>query len=405
MRSFRLLGDARLRRFFTAQGAGQVGDAIAALATAQVVVFDLDRGASAAELVRLVLLTSLPFFVAGPIAGVLADRCNRRRTLAVAATLRAALMACAITVPITGRADVAYVLVGLLLSVSRVLYTTRAAALPHLTTRAAMVDVDALGLQTGMAAGLIGAGIGAALVHLSAPSALLVAAALNAVSATRYRALDADLGGHVDGRAAVRAPHDELRREAASLRNPKVRFAIVNTGLHRMLFGAVFVVFVLAADARYSLEASGYAAALAVTTLGGLVATFTAPTLARRLGPRRLAVTAHGVAGASTIVAWSVGAALLQVLAVATIAWGFQNLRLLADALVQTATDDEVLGRVFAVYDVIYNTAFACGAIGVVLFTDHSPSMLLLPGCAYLAVAASQVRPPAGGPRSKELPA
>ena len=78
------------------QALGQLGDGLTQIAFAQLVVFDIGRGASPGRIAGILAVTLLPFSLLGPLGGVLIDRWDRRRTLIIASLCRASLAAVAI---------------------------------------------------------------------------------------------------------------------------------------------------------------------------------------------------------------------------------------------------------------------------------------------------------------------
>jgi predicted MFS family arabinose efflux permease len=72
-----------------------------------------------------------------------------------------------------------------------------------------------------------------------------------------------------------------------------------------------------------------------------------------------------------------------------------QGIKIVVDTLVQTNVDDAFRGRVFALYDVIFNVAFvAAAAVGAVVLPDdgRSPGVLVAVAAGYLLVAGGYAR-------------
>ena len=169
---------------------------------------------------------------------------------------------------------------------------------------------------------------------------------------------------------------------------PDIRRPLAAVWAHRFLLGGGFIVLVLVADSRYSLEAPGYGIALAATGVGAVAGTVGAPLLARRFEPVHLLPLAFFVAGGAAVIAgfWANLPALTAALGVTALA--FQVLKVSADALVQLAAGDWVRGRVFAAYDVLYNVAFVAAALAMIPLWVPGRENLLLYGLAVAFPAA-----------------
>ena len=120
------------------------------------------------------------------------------------------------------------------------------------------------------------------------------------------------------------------------------------------------------------MTAAGFVAAAAVT-----------PPLSVRWGVRRLVVVAFG---ASAFFQLLPGAIFSQVpLLVAGFLLGVtaQSIKLCVDTLVQAHVDDEFKGRVFVVYDMIFNVALVVAAvIGAAILPANGVSVPIIVGLA-----------------------
>jgi hypothetical protein len=365
------------------QGRSQAGDAITLLLLAELVVLD-GGGATTGQLLRAVLAAVTPIVIVGPLAGMVADRWPRRRILIVGHIARSAVTAVAVLVPLTGETWIGYVVVGALLAVTRTVYTCRAAVLPHLVGRDELVVADSLVLMVGMVAGLAGAAIGSAAIWTVPEAGVAVAATAHLLAAHLYRALPADLGG-----GAVDARTDAIsgwRIALAELRAPRVAAAISSTMLCRGLVGAGVATVAQLVNTTYSAGAPGYAATLGVASVGAFAGTLTAARASTLSDASRLIGSCVVGAVAFLVAAlWSHPA--LGLWAVACASFGFQNVRVCADATVQAGARDVAIGRAFAVYDVLYNVAFAVGAVGALglAMSTADGTVLTMIGALYIA--------------------
>src|SRR4051812_10576987 len=150
-------GSARLVRgpfrvLVGGQGLGQLSDGLAQISFAQLVLFDIGRGATPARIATVLAATLLPFSVAGPLAGVLIDRWDRRRTLVVTSWLRAALAIVGVAAAVTRVEVLAYAGVILLLSSSRFVLDAKGSVLPRTVPAADLVRANAISGLLGMTA-------------------------------------------------------------------------------------------------------------------------------------------------------------------------------------------------------------------------------------------------------------
>jgi apolipoprotein N-acyltransferase len=358
-----------LRRLVGGQVVGQAADGLAQIAFAQVVLFEVGRGASPWELAKLLAVTLLPFSLAGPVAGVVIDRWDRRRALVVASLGRAAVAAAAVGVLAARSEPAAYAGIVLLLSLSRFVLVAKGAALPRTVEPAGLVVANAVSSLAGLAAAFAGAIAGSAFVAAAPAAGFLGAAGGYLAAAVLFARLPPVGGGSTAGTGAVglrRLGRDLAEEVRAVARVAAIRRPLVAVWSHRLLLGAGFVIVVLVADSRYGLEAPGYGLALLVTGAGAVAGSVAAPALARRFPPPALLPATFAVAGSATGAAgFGPGLAAL-VLATGVAAFAFQVLKVRVDALVQDAAHDGVRGRVVSAYDVLYNVAFVAAALALV---------------------------------------
>jgi apolipoprotein N-acyltransferase len=358
-----------LRTLVFGQGAGQFADGLAQVSFAQLVIFDIGSGATPGRIASVLAATLLPFSVVGPLAGVFIDRWDRRRTLVITSLFRASLGVVAVGIALARSEPLAYAGVLVLLSSSRLVLDAKGAVLPRTVAAADLVRANAISGLVGMVAAFVGAVGGSTFVSSAAAAGFAVAAVGYLAAAMAFLRLPWMGGGrkHGDAAADVRRLLRDLRHgikaiaTTADLRRP-----LTAIWAHRALLGAGFVLLVLVADERYHLQTSGYGLALAVTGVAAFTGTILAPWLAGRWRPQALLPVAFlPPAAAAAAVGYAPNLASLLV-ALAVTAVSFQCLKVLTDALVGRAAPDLVRGRVFAVYDVLYNVAFVLAGLVMV---------------------------------------
>ncbi|MBB4922108.1 apolipoprotein N-acyltransferase [Kitasatospora kifunensis] len=361
-----------LRGLIGGQCLGQGGDGLAQIAFAQFVLFDVGKGATPARIALVLAVTLLPFSLVGPFAGVLLDRFDRRRTLVVVSMLRAVLVLAGAVIVAQRWTPAAYVATLLLLSSSRLVLTAKGAALPRTVPRERLVPANALSALAGSAAAFLGAVGGSQFVGWSAAVGFVAAGLLYAGAAVVFARLPY-LGGRGAEAGADRVL-SRLRRVAVDLGDglrvvggtPAIRRPLLAVATHRLLLGAGFVLLVLVADSQYGLKASGYGIALAVTGVATFAASAAAPALAARYGARALLPAAFLPAAAAAYVGGLLPSLWVLVPCVGVAAFAFQVLKVCTDALLGGATPDSARGRVFAIYDMIYNVSFVLAGLVMV---------------------------------------
>lgn len=380
-RAARRLLHGSFRTLVAGQCLGQLADGLAQIAFAQFVVFEAGRGATPARIASLLAATLLPFSVVGPFAGVLIDRWSRRRVMVGMSVIRAGLTLASVITVITRSEPGAFVGVLLLLSTSRFVLAAKGAALPRTVGPHELVTANAVSSVAGMVATFIGAVGGAAFVGRSSAAGFVVASVCYLGAATVFGRLS-DVGGGRAGPDVLRRVRTALADVGEGLRvigrTPQIRWPLAIVWLHRLLLGAGFVLLVLVADSRFHLHIAGYGLALAVTGIAAFAGSFLAPVLTRRW-PALLLVPLAFLPPAAAAYAGGIATNLVVLIGgLAVTAMAFQLLKVLVDAIVGGTSPDTVRGRVFSVYDVLYNVAFVLAGLLVVPLWHPSGVRVLL---------------------------
>jgi len=381
-----LRANHEVRRFLALQGAGQMGDAMISLALAQVVVFQLERGATPGAIARVLLTATLPYLLIGPIAGFISDRWPRRASLAAVSLVRCWLALGALAVPLTANRLLGYATASCLLAAGGVAYTLRSSSIPHLVRPDQLVAVNSMVGLTQKVAGTLGFGFGALLVHLSPLSALIVGASLHLSTVYGYHRVRFDLGGGSASDTRGVPIRRVLTRLARLATTSPTRGAIAGIVAQRALYGAAFASFVLLADARYDLSASGLALAIAMTATGAFAGTVLVVPVTSLLGRRGAVLMAFLLCSSVMLFGGFNGESWAVMTAMIVGSFSFQTVRLVSDSTVQGHIADDALGRVFAGYDALCNLAYVSGAlVRVFLIPGSSPLAFAVIALAYLA--------------------
>jgi MFS family permease len=388
---------------------GQFGDGVFQASLAGAVLFNPDHQARAADVAAGFAVLLLPYSLIGPFAGVLLDRWWRQRILVVTNLLRAGivvLIAAEIAVGLTGVGFYASALV--VISMSRFVNSALSASLPHVVGERELVTANALSTTCGTVITTIG-GAAALGVRALTPGgdrsyALVAAAALvpYLLAASVARPFGRTTLGPDDveraNRESVREIASGLLAGARHVRaRPPARNALAAIGLHRLCFG-LWTVTTLLLYRNYfhghGVIRSGLAGltqlVVAIAIGGGLAALIT-PAIARRLGYGRwpaLLLAASGVVVVTCTLPYRLAPALLAAL---LLGFTSQGIKICVDTVLQSDIADEFRGRVFALYDALFNLALVVAAVltAVVLPENgHTPRTAVIIGVIYLLGAS-----------------
>ena len=398
------------------------------------------------------LVGLLPGLVVGPLAGVLVDRWDRRRTLVAVSLGQAAFLLPLLAVHDRGDLWIVYGVMAVEASLGQLNDPARNALVPSLVGEEDLVGANALiGLNSNLAR-LVGSPLGGILVELSGLTGLvigdaasfLVGAALIGLVGTRRRqpSVSSPLahGGarHPDSpdggapawegsptagpavpvvhrpaspsaRGVVREWLDGLR---VTLGDRELRWGLVVSGLAAVAQGIFTVLFVVFVTRALGGDGADVGLLRGVQAIGGLLGGVLVVGMARRLRPGRLLGTSLLLFALIDLAIWNG-----PVLTTATwlylglfVAAGIPGVGVLTGltALVQERAGGAYLGRVFATYLGSFNGLMALGmllagvlgdAVGVVTVLNGQAVLYLLAGL----VAVATLRPrPARYPRTSK---
>ncbi|RJK94337.1 MFS transporter [Vallicoccus soli] len=377
------------RRLYATRLSSQFADGVLQVALASLFFFSPERQTTAGGIAAAFTVLLLPYSLVGPFAGVLLDRWRRRQVLVRANLLRAAMvLGVAVLIALDVEGPVLYLAVLACLSVNRFFLAGLSASLPHVVPRHELVMANAVTPTSGTVAALLGGGAGYLLVaalgggDAADAQTAVVAALAYAGSALVARTMHPDLLGPDpdEGRPATR---EALRHVASGFldgarhvrSHPRAAHALAAIGGHRFCYGvSTFTVILLyrnhfnpPQDVQAGL--GGLAAAVSASGLGFFTAALVTPWVTARVSKQAWVTACLLLAGAVQAVYLVRLDEVLVVLGAFLLGVSAQGSKICVDTLVQESVDDAFRGRVFSLYDVLFNVAFvaAAGATALVL--------------------------------------
>ncbi|GGW07620.1 MULTISPECIES: MFS transporter [Streptomyces albovinaceus subgroup] len=405
-----LLRLRNFRRLLTVRLLSQSADGVYQVALAAYVVFSPEKQTSAAAIASAMAVLLLPYSLIGPFAGVLLDRWPRRQVFLYGNLLRAAL-ACSTALLILASVPdwLFYASALCVTAVNRFVLAGLSAALPRVVDTDRLVVANSLSPTAGTLAATAGGGL-AFVVRLLADESdaavVLLGAVLYLLSALASLSLPRTLlGPDIDEspmrlRAALAVT---ARGLIAGLRHLAQRShaakALAAMTVIRFCYGALTVmVLMLCRYAWSDTESDGLALlglAVAVSGAGFFIAAVLTPWAVGRLGRYGWIV---GCAGAAAVLVPALGLSFTPVpILIAAFVLGVvtQGSKIATDTVVQTSVDDSYRGRVFSLYDVLFNVAFvsAAGVAALMLPPDgRSVTVLAVVSVLYAVVAVTMFR-------------
>jgi hypothetical protein len=402
------------RRLLATRLFAQFGDGVFQAALAGTVLFNPQRAADPVAVAAGFAVLLLPYSLVGPFAGVWLDRWSRRQVLLRANLLRAVLVGVVAALVLGGVQGTAFYAAGLaVFSVNRFVLAALSAGLPHTTDDASLVSANALSTTSGAVATVAGGGAAIALLQLTGSSdagyaALALSAALpyllSAVVVSGFAR--GHLGPDHAARSARLSPGDVVRGMVAGARHvwarPPAAAALLAISLHRLGFGVLTLMTLLlyrnrfeAADGMFPGGIVGLGEVVAAGAVGTLLAAWITPGVVRRIGKPRWITLLLVVAGVT-----QVGLGLPfrpPTIVLASLVLGFvaQGVKICVDTTLQESVEDDFRGRVFSVYDTLFNVTFVVALlVGAVVLPASGISypLLVLVGAGYLVAAVGYAR-------------
>jgi MFS family permease len=428
-----VLAERDFRRLFATRLISQAGDGVFNAGFAAYAFFSAQTFPNPAAAVDAFAVLYLPYSLIGPFAGVFIDRWSRRQILVWSALIRAGMVAVTGFLVLSGSLGIPlYISALAVLGVNRFFLSAVSAGVPHVVRADKLVMANAVaptsGTIIGFAGGVTGLGVhvitgggraGSAATLFFGGVCYVVAALLG----TRMRR--GLLGPHRDP-----AAHDAggiagdlavvARGLLAGLRHLGARrraaYALGAITVHRVLYGVLLVLAVLLYRNYFYPSSNGNAALghgtllVIASALGYGSAALLTPPAVHRLGKDTWVVVMMVAGG---VLEGVLGATFSQVAFLGvSFALGVtaQGVKICVDTTVQQQVDDAYLGRVFSLYDMLYNVAFVIGPALAAPFmpvSGKSYPLVLTVAAGYVvagAVYAMLTRRPADQPAAPGAP-
>ncbi|MEW2808409.1 MFS transporter [Streptomyces massasporeus] len=400
------------RRLLAVRLLSQGADGVYQVALAAYVVFSPEKETSAVGVASAMAVLLLPYSLVGPFAGVLLDRWRRRQVLLFGSLLRALLALATALLILSPAPDwLFYVSALCVTAVNRFVLSGLSAALPRVVDADRLVIANSLSPTAGTLAATAGGGLAfvvrlavadsdAAVVLLGA--GLYLCAALATLSMAReLLGPDRPLPREEIGTALTGTARDLAAgvRHLAAPQRREAAWALTAMSLMRFCYGALLVMLLMLC--RYALTSTAddglalLGLALGFSGAGFFAAAVVTPGSAGRLGPGRWIVVC---AGAAALLEPALGLpfATAPLLAAAFVLGLItQGAKIATDTIVQSSVEDGFRGRIFSVYDVLFNVSFVgAAAVAAVMLPPDGRSVPLVITIAviYAAVAVTMAR-------------
>ncbi|MCZ2823006.1 MULTISPECIES: MFS transporter [unclassified Modestobacter] len=409
VRHLLLRGD--FRRLLATRLSSQFGDGVFQAALAGTVLFNPQQATDPIDVAAGFAVLLLPYSLVGPFAGVWLDRWSRRQVLLVANVVRAVLVVVVAALILLGVQGPGFYVAGLLVfSVNRFVLSALSAGLPHTTDAPSLVSANALSTTAGAVAAVLGGGVAIGATALTgsgsggyAGLALASAVPYLVASAIVSRFTRGHLGPDHLTLAATVSARDVLHGMVAGARHmlahPPATAILSVMAVHRLMYGLLTLMTLLLYRNSFAEDTglfpgglAGLGQVLAAGAAGTLLAAAVTPWAVRRWGKAAWVVGLLVLGGTGQLVLGGVFRPAAIVAAVLTLGFVAQGIKICVDTTLQEAVDDDFRGRVFSVYDTLFNVTFVVALLaGAFLMPASGVSWALLIGIAagYLLTAVA----------------
>lgn len=392
----------------------QAGDAAMQVGLASHVLFNPANAPDAWAIATMLAITLLPFSLLGPFVSGLLDHWPRRQVTVAVDGTRAVISLFVVLVlwqqgTLPGSQTMLFGALMVALALNRFLLAGLTAALQHTIDADEFLTASAVMPLVGPLTLLLGGAVGLGIRLLSAPTLgadradaliFVLAALLWLGSVSLALRLDRLALGPTTPAPNTRFSQTWHALSAAmahlSRRLPASLALVTITGI-RVLYGATMTTAILLFrnhfnDAAHLSRAMGQIGTwMGASAAGFAVSVLVVPPVSRRVGMRATVALMLACSAVTQATIGSVLAPLVLTGAAFVLGAFSQSLKICVDTIVQAHVGEQYKGRVFVVYDALYNAAIVLGAVlaAFCLPPDGaSRTFLLSLGGAFAALAA-----------------
>lgn len=400
-RARELFREHDFRWLLIGQFIAQAGDGFAQATFTNILVLEPTSAETPEQILYLFALTLLPYSLVSPFMGVFVDRWARRALMSRSNVIRGVLL---MGLPLWERLlpgeIIIYATMLLLLSLGRLFLTAKSALLPTVLHEHHLIRANSLSSGGGMIAALLGGAIGLfGSSGLGQTTAFEVSGLLYLGAALALTRLSQPFSH----------PHERLENPSQAIARISVelydgikaiwvrvraRLALIGIFLVRTVAMFVFIAAILVIKEAFPGRAEEFgrlstsALALGATGTGALVGAVTAPMIGRRLDKAGLILFGSFVSGAAIVALGGIQNVFALLTLMFLGGYGGFVTKVAVDVQVQEALPDELRGRAFALYDILFNLAsVVAGVLLVVTQTFELRPTLLATGSVSLLFA------------------
>ena len=400
------------RRLLSVRVAIQSCDGVLQVALASFVLFSPEHQPDAMSIAIVLAITLLPFSILGPFAALVIDRVSRRQVLVVCNLARAVVTLGLAALVATGlrTAGIETLIYGSLLiamSISRFVLAALAASLPHTIDAGEYMVANSVVPILGPTGLLIGVAVavplrlilGQVMPDYRANAILFVIAAVGFVICAGLTLLIPRRRLGPDGKTTTRARDVVvgLIEAVAHLRRQRAAgIGLLTIAGHRLFYGIVTVATILVFRNYFhrpdQIDAAigDLSLVVVITGAGFAFASVVTPPMSARLGLRSSMIICLVASAVFQVLPGAIYVRLPLMVAAFLLGLTAQCIKICVDTLVQAHVADEFKGRVFVIYDMIFNVTLVVAAVIAALIlpaNGKSVIIMIIMAIGYLLVA------------------